>query len=85
MSYKFKSTEIFWECFYNLPSNQKESARRVWKIFKVDPFDSRLRTHKNYGKTIYAVEVERDLRCVFYIEADVVVTVDIGSHDVYKR
>ena len=91
MSYKFRSTEVFWESFYNLSSPQKESARRAWKIFKANPFDPRLRTHKihrlsaHYGKTIYAVEVERDLRCVFYLDNEVVVTVDIGTHDVYKR
>jgi len=49
-----------------------------------------LRSHKihklsaAYGRTIYAAEVEADLRAVFYIEGDVVVTVDIGSHDVYR-
>jgi hypothetical protein len=60
-------------------------------IFKVNPFDPRLRTHKihklsaRYGRTIYAAEIEADLRTVFYIEGDVVVTVDIGSHDLYRR
>lgn len=91
MTCRFKSTDVFWESFYNLPASQKDSARQAWKIFKVNPFDPRLRTHKihrlsaHYGKTIYAVEVERDLRCVFYLDGDVVVTVDIGTHDVYKR
>jgi hypothetical protein len=34
---------------------------------------------------IHAVEIETDLRVVFYIEEDQVVSVDIGTHDVYKR
>jgi hypothetical protein len=37
-----------------------------------------------YGRTIYAVEIEANLRAVFYVELDVVVTVDIGSHDIYR-
>ena len=37
-----------------------------------------------FNKTIYAVEIEADLRTVFYVEGDVVVTVDIGSHDLYR-
>ncbi|MGH8093340.1 MAG: hypothetical protein ACREIF_07705 [Chthoniobacterales bacterium] len=37
-----------------------------------------------YGRTIFAVEVESDLRVVFYVEGDVVVTVDIGSHAIYR-
>ena len=90
MTYRFKPTEAFWESFYDLTSSQKESARRAWKIFKQNPFDPRLRTHKihrlssRYGRTIYAVEVEADLRTVFFIDGDCVVTVDIGTHDIYK-
>ena len=90
MNYRFKPTEQFWESFYQLTAAQKESTRRVWKIFKQDPFDLRLRTHKihrlsaRYDRTIYAVEIEGDLRAVFYIKGSLVVTVDIGTHDIYK-
>ena len=90
MNYRYKPARQFWESFYDLTSSQKESTRRAWKVFKQNPFDPRLRTHKihrlsaQYGRTIYAVEIERDLRAVFYIERDCVVTVDIGKHDIYK-
>ncbi|MEY2466112.1 MAG: hypothetical protein QOD03_633 [Verrucomicrobiota bacterium] len=90
MKYRFKPTENFWESFYDLSASQKESTRRAWKIFKENPFDPRLRAHKihrlsaYYGRTIYAVDIEGDLRAVFYIEGDCVVTVDIGTHDIYK-
>ncbi len=90
MNYSFKPTENFWESFYNLTPSQKESTRRAWKLFKQNPFDPRLRPHKihrlsaHYGRTIYAVDVEGDLRAVFYVERDLVVTVDIGTHDIYK-
>lgn len=90
MKYRFKPTENFWESFYDLNPGQKESTRRAWKIFKQNPFDSRLRPHKihrlsaHFGRTIYAVDIEGDLRAVFYLEADLVVTVDIGTHDIYK-
>jgi hypothetical protein len=86
----FRASESFWRNFYALSSAQKESARRAWNVFKVDPFDSRLRTHKIHklsaalGKTVYAVEVERDLRVLFYMDRDVVRTIDIGTHDVYR-
>jgi mRNA-degrading endonuclease YafQ of YafQ-DinJ toxin-antitoxin module len=90
MKYRFKPTQRFWEGFYALPSTQKESTRRAWKIFKENPFDPRLRSHKihklsaRYGRTIYAVEIEGDLRVVFYLEGDVVITIDIGSHSIYR-
>ena len=90
MKYRFKATQQFWESFYALPAGQKESTRRAWEIFKENPFDPRLRSHKihklsaQYRRTIYAAEIESDLRAVFYIEGDLVITVDIGSHKIYR-
>jgi mRNA-degrading endonuclease YafQ of YafQ-DinJ toxin-antitoxin module len=90
MKYRFQPTENFWESFYELSSAQKDSTRRAWTIFKENPFDPRLRTHKihrlsaQYGQTIYAVDIEGDLRAVFFIKGDCIVTVDIGTHDIYK-
>jgi len=90
MKYHYRPTENFWESFYDLSPGQKDSTRRAWKIFKENPFDPRLRTHKihrlsaAYSRTIYAVEIESDLRAVFFIEDDCIVTVDIGTHDIYK-
>ena len=66
------------------------SAKKAFAIFKADPFDPRLRTHKIHrlsarlGRTIYSVWVEKDLRALFYLEKDVVVTIDIGSHRMYR-
>jgi hypothetical protein len=90
MKYRFKPTENFWESFYDFSPGQKDSTRRAWKIFKENPFDPRLRTHKihrlsaRYGRVIYAVDIENDLRAVFFIEGVCVVTVDIGTHNIYK-
>jgi hypothetical protein len=90
MKFQFKPTENFWESFYDLNPGQMDSTRRAWKIFKQNPFDPRLRAHKiyrlsaYYGRTVYAVEIEGDLRAVFYIEGNCVVTLDIGTHDIYK-
>ena len=60
ITYRYGATETFWEDFYSLSPSQKETARRAWQIFKLDPFDPRLRTHKIhrlsavFGKTLYA-------------------------------
>jgi len=35
-------------------------------------------------RTVYAVVVEADLRVVFYIDGEVVISFNIGSHDVYR-
>lgn len=90
MKYRFKPAENFRESFYDLSSSQKDSTRRAWQIFKENRFDPRLGTHKihqlsaQYGRTIYAADIEDDLRAVFFIQDDCVVTVDIGTHDIYK-
>jgi len=91
VKYRFAATESFWEAFYALPAPQKESARAAWLIFKEDPFDPRLRTHKIHRlsaimrKTVFALVIEGDLRAVFYIEGGAVISFNIGSHAVYRQ
>jgi hypothetical protein len=91
MKYRYRAVERFWTSFYRLSPAQKESARQAWNIFKEDPFDLRLRAHKilrlsaNYGRTIYAIEIEGDLRLLFYFDGETVVSLIIGTHDIYKR
>ncbi len=90
MNYRFTATRTFWRSFGKLPAQQQAHARQAFAIFKLNPFDPRLRSPKiqklsaRYAKTIHAAEIEADLRVVFYIERDLVVTVDIGSHDIYR-
>jgi hypothetical protein len=49
-----------------------------------------LRTHKiqrlsgQYGRSIYSVEIEGDLRSTFYLDDETVVSLIIGTHDIYK-
>lgn len=66
------------------------SAKKAFAIFKGDPFDARLRTHKIHGlsarlgRTIYSVSIEKDLRVLFYVDNDVAISIDIGSHRIYR-
>ena len=91
MKYRYRAAEAFWKSFYALPASQKESVRAAWVIFKTNPFDQRLGTHKIHRlsaalkKTVHAVVIEGDLRAVFYLEGDVVFTFGIGTHDIYRR
>ena len=72
-----------------MPDEQKDSVRRVWQVFKSDPFAPSLRVHKIhslsalYRKAIHSVVIERDLRAVFYVDGNMVFTVDLGTHDIY--
>ena len=56
-------------------------------IFKHDPFDNRIKTHKLSGdlKELWSFSVDYDIRVIFYFSDDSknrVVFVDIGKHDV---
>ncbi|MGA2139909.1 MAG: hypothetical protein ABSH14_13715 [Verrucomicrobiia bacterium] len=90
MSYRYRATERFWTNFYRLSPSQKEATRAAWKIFKVNPFDPRLRPHKiqrlsgHYGRTIHAIEIEGDLRSIFCVEGDTVISLTIGTHAIYQ-
>jgi mRNA-degrading endonuclease YafQ of YafQ-DinJ toxin-antitoxin module len=90
MKYRFRASRAFWRSFSRLSVEQQQSTRKAFRIFKDDPFDVRLRTHKihklsaRFGRTIYSAAIETDLRAVFYIDSDLIVTVDIGSHSVYR-
>ena len=90
MKCRYRAVERFWTSFYRLSPEQKESARKAWKIFREDPFDSRLRTHKihslsaQYGRTIYSVEIEGDLRSTFYLDGETIVSLIIGTHEMFK-
>ena len=44
--YRFLATPQFWRSYKKLTDAQMESARQAWKIFQVNPYDPRLRTHK---------------------------------------
>ncbi|MGD1083783.1 MAG: hypothetical protein ABSA47_03420 [Verrucomicrobiota bacterium] len=89
MKYRFRATEKFWTGFYRLLPPQKQSCRKAWQIFKENPFDSRLRSHKiqrlsaRYGRTIYAVPIEGDLRLLFYLEGETVTSLIVGTHAIY--
>jgi hypothetical protein len=90
MIYRFRIAKPFRRALAKLTSEQRRSAFAAFKIFREDPFDPRLRPHKihklsaAFGKTIYAVCIEADLRAVFYVEGDTVWSVDIGAHAIYR-
>ena len=85
----FKTTPAFRTALRKLTPRQKASARTAFAIFKENPFDARLRTHKIHGlsaklrRTIYSVCIESDLRAIFYIEGDV--SLDIGDYAIYRN
>jgi mRNA-degrading endonuclease YafQ of YafQ-DinJ toxin-antitoxin module len=90
VKYRFRAAKSFRHSLARLSAGQRQTAKAAFEIFKQDPFDPRLRAHKIhklsaiYGKTVYAVCIEGDLRAVFYVEGNTVWSVDIGSHAIYR-
>ena len=89
MNYRFRTVPAFRRALHGLNYRQKAAAKKAFAIFKQNPFDPRLRPHKihrlsaEYGVTIYAVCIEGNLRAVFYLEGDIVWSVDVGTHAIY--
>ena len=91
MKYRFAATPSFKKALAKLSRSQKASALKAFAMFKTNPFDPRLRTHKIHrlsaklGRTIYSVWVEKDLHALFYLEGEIVVSIDIGAHRLYRE
>ncbi len=90
MKYRFEATGKFWKNFYRLSSGQKRSVRKAWQKFKLDPFHSSLGTHEiralsaRAKHTIYRAVIEADPRALFRIDGDLVTTLDVGTHKLYR-
>jgi len=86
----FLANENFWKKFYALSPSQKELVRSAWLKFRLNPFDPALGTHRirtlsaKVGFPVYSVVLEKDLRALFYIEGEKVITFEIGTHEVYR-
>ena len=88
--YRYEAAPAFWRSYRKLTPSQQQAAKRAWQIFKRDPFDPRLGTHKIHAlsarakETVYAVVVAGDLRVIFVLHGNTVYTLDIGSHALYR-
>jgi hypothetical protein len=74
VKYQYRAVEKFWRNFYALRSEQKESVRRAWQTFKLDPFHPSLGSHEirelsaRAKHTVYSAVIEADLRVIFRID-----------------
>jgi hypothetical protein len=90
MPFKFEASKAFWKHFDKLNPQQQAAARDKFQTFKKDPFSPSLRPHKInrltalLSRTVYAVDIEGDLRVTFYQDGQTIMSVSIGTHDIYK-
>ena len=84
---KIEYSPKFARQFKKLPREAKESAVKCEKLFKANPFDSKLGTHKLHGrmKEYWSFSVSYGCRITFSFVGDGLVRFhSAGSHDIYK-
>lgn len=77
----------FERVFKKLPAKIKKQAVLVDRIFRLNSFDSRIKTHKLHGglNGLWAFSVNAEYRIIFEFSGkDLAKFHTIGNHEVYK-
>jgi addiction module RelE/StbE family toxin len=73
--------------YKKLPKKLQEAAERRENIFRKNPFDSRLKTHKLSGhlEGFYGFSIDFSCRIIFdFADEGTVRFYEIGTHDIYE-
>ncbi len=73
--------------YKKLPRKVKLSAEKKEKVFRIDPFDPQLKTHKLTGrlKEYYSFSIDYQYRIIFeFVKKDTVWFHAVGTHEIYK-
>ena len=80
------TTERFRKCYHNLPAKIKSEAKKVFKVWKSDPFHKKLRFKKIHDKdNIYSVRIGLKWRALGVKDDDDLIWFWIGSHSDYDN
>ncbi|MDQ3022170.1 MAG: hypothetical protein M3R36_16600 [Bacteroidota bacterium] len=80
------TTEKFRKCFDNLPQKVQDEAKKVFKIWKSDPYLNNLKFKKIHAvENIYSVRSGMHWRALGVKEEDKVIWFWIGSHSDYDN
>ncbi len=80
-------TGRFEKNYRKLPKKIRDEAKLKENIFRKNPFDPTLKTHKLHGieKEIWAFWVTYSYRIKFiFLDNETVLLLDIGTHEIYK-
>lgn len=81
---EIRTTPRFDRSYKKLPPEIKNKAKLREAIFRINPFDFRLATHKLHGKRKdeWAYSVDYSYRIVFiFLDEGTILYLDIGTHD----
>ncbi len=82
-----KTSPKFEKNYRRLPQNIKEKAKQKEQIFRENPFNPRLKTHKLSGKDkrCWAFWIDDSYRIKFiFLSKREILFLHIGTHDIYK-
>jgi mRNA-degrading endonuclease YafQ of YafQ-DinJ toxin-antitoxin module len=85
---KIYYTNKFISSYNKLPEQIKIKAEKKEKLFKVDPFDPRLDTHKLGGKLkeFWSFSITNKYRIEFeFLENKEVLFLKAGTHNIYRN
>lgn len=85
---QIKYSTHFVKQFKKLSNDKKERAIKAEKLFRKDPMDSRLKTHKLTGKLsdLWSFSINFSDRIIFeFLDEGEVIFHKIGDHGVYKK
>lgn len=74
--------------YKRLPLKVKNLAEKKEKIFRQNPFDQRLKTHKLTGrlKEFWSFSLDESYRIIFeFADEDNIWFHSVGSHEIYRR
>ncbi|PIS34531.1 MAG: type II toxin-antitoxin system mRNA interferase toxin, RelE/StbE family [Parcubacteria group bacterium CG08_land_8_20_14_0_20_43_9] len=72
--------------YRKLPLSAKKTAEKKEKIFRENPFDSKLKTHKLKGglRDFWSFSIDRKYRIIFEFATEEKVWFhSVGAHDIY--
>jgi addiction module RelE/StbE family toxin len=73
--------------YRKLPLKIKKLAEKREQIFRKDPFEPSLKTHKLTGKLkeYYSFSINYQYRIIFeFVEKDIIWFHSVGTHEIYK-
>lgn len=77
----------FQKSYKKLSAHIKQKAKEKERIFRQNPFDSRLKTHKLHGKEckVWAFWIDYTYRIKFiFLKDGEILFLDVGTHDIYQ-
>jgi hypothetical protein len=86
----FRALPAFFAAYNALSAEDRALVDAKFAIFRENPFDARLKTHQinklssRYRRTVYSVVIAGDLRALFIAEGNVIITLGIGTHAIYR-